>query len=248
MNVKTAYKYQLANHRKAIIEFYLIILSITLLFLLIWNGSGRTSINGIDGMSPIFLFVIGLWSFKEPFHMMIQNGISRKSMFIGKLLTMLSVGIGMALIDKGILLLGKLGSGISGDKLIFLSLYEQIYITHVEKITTFQMHVEGLVFNMLLYLSFIAMAYFITTLFHRLTNFSKIIISVGVPIGIFVVLPIVDTTIANSKLLPGISKIVDFALGTTNQNPYHAIITFISMCMVFSALSWLLLKRAEVKE
>ncbi|MPW26158.1 hypothetical protein GC105_10190 [Alkalibaculum sp. M08DMB] len=254
MNLKVAYKFQFAEHKKAIIQFYLIIVCI-FLALHIFVGISVTNdnnvpgqFNGFDSSSAIFLFVLGLCTFKESFHMMIQNGISRKTMFIGKVLTMISVGIVMALIDKAIVLLDKLASGVSSEMLILQSLFEQIYQTRVEYITTFQMHIESLIFNICLFMSFIAMGYFITILYYRLPKYGKIAISIGVPAGLFIILPVIDSIVTNGEIIHMIVNTLDFAFGFSNQTPSHAIITFFSMFIVFMGLSWLLIKRIEVKE
>lgn len=170
--------------------------------------------------------------------MSIQHGVSRKTMFVGRVLIMISIGFIMAIIDKLILLLVTLASSITNIKLTSSSFYDLNYISHVENITTFQMHVESLLFSICFYLGFMALIYFVTILFYRLPKYGKILVLVAV-LGSIFILGIFSSIISSA---------FDFALGTTNQNPYHAIITFFSMFTVFSALSWLLVKRAEVKE
>ena len=84
MRIKTAVRYQINDYIKPVLIYYFSIFCLTLLFgmiPLIFGGNGRFSLTGIEFITSIFMFVLGLYSFKEVFLMMLQNGISRKQCF-----------------------------------------------------------------------------------------------------------------------------------------------------------------------
>lgn len=90
MNMKAAYRYQVTDNIKAILTYYI---TLNVVYLLAISGvavvvsynngtpvSGQFS--GFEMSSIIFLFITGLCYFKDTFGMLLQNGISRKTLFI----------------------------------------------------------------------------------------------------------------------------------------------------------------------
>lgn len=93
MKIKQTYKYMMLDLKNTIINYYIAIVAIYLLTVLlevIFSGGGETSMN-IDGATVIFLFIVGLCSFKDNYLMLAQNGISRRTMFVCRMLTAASI-------------------------------------------------------------------------------------------------------------------------------------------------------------
>ena len=103
MDIKATTKYQINEYIKSIKIFYLVVILVIALFGVLINTSASSnfrSTGGIEGSAMIFLFILGLNSFKETFLMMLQNGTTRKSMFIGRLLTISVTSVFMAVVDR----------------------------------------------------------------------------------------------------------------------------------------------------
>lgn len=246
MNLKVSIKYQLNEYKKSIIIFYFIILCVlTFMFILANNISDSTiQFGGMEMSSIIFIFVIGLNSFKESFRMHIQNGVSRKTMVIGKMISALAVCIGMAFIDRIIALIGNWISS-SKERFIYKGILEQTY--NRSNIGSVQMQLDGLLFNICLYLAIFAIGYFVTIAYYRMNNALKLAVSVGVPVGLFVILPIVEMSITGGRISKALSSMFDFAFGFSKGNPYYAMVTGILMFAIFGGLSWLMVRKAVDK-
>lgn len=268
MNIKAAYRYQLDDHKKAIITYYIILLAIYILLIssisisvsgietITYTGSGSdqvsvpvdsTDYNMISGMelaTVIFLFIAGLDSFKEVFGMLLQNGISRKTLFASRCLTAVSIALIMSVIDKIILLILKSFSLIIDENLLVKSIYEQAYRNNIEGIGSFSFHMEGFIYNILLYLFVITLGYFIRLIYYRVSKPVRITISVTIPTVLFILLPIIDEYVTKGKIYKAFSDFIHFSFG----HPLNAALSFTIGAIIFSFLSWLLIKRVSMKE
>lgn len=248
-------KYQLHDSKKSLIAFYLtIFLTIFLLIILSYlpdsSGIGvRGSIRGIEVASAIFLFIVGLNSFKEVFRLFLQNGISRKSLFAGRLVTVSTVSLGMALIDN---MVSRIYHWIlpKNGTLEYTSLIEMTYGSRYQSDASgFIIFLEGVLLMFCLYNALSMMGYFITTLYYHLSKGAKIAVSIGVPVGLLTVVPLVDSLVFNNAISRALLKFIIFAFGYANgANPYYAMVTLLLTFAVFSGLSWLLVKKAVMKD
>lgn len=249
-NLKAAYQYQLADHKRPILIFYMILLAVLALMIVgavsVNASSSRTMIGGLDFATAIFVFVAGLCNFKEPFLMLLQNGVSRKSVFAARLLVSLTVAGILAVIDKFILLLGKAILHL-GDNAQFFSFFEQVYAGGLARNNAVLLHVKLLVLDFLMYLALLAAGYFITIVFYRLGKAGKVAVGAGVPVGLTIVLPIVDSMLFDSAISYAFGRFLDAAFGLTASNPYAAMVTFVLTFALFSCLAWLLMRRAVIK-
>ena len=92
--MKSAMIYQISEMKKPLLIYYAIIFFLLLASFLTTEvflhiSANGTTINGIEISSMIFIFVCGLNSFKEPFRMFLQNGLSRKTLFLSYLCSLL---------------------------------------------------------------------------------------------------------------------------------------------------------------
>lgn len=249
MNIKASYKYQLADHIKSIVIFYGVILAILLLTMVTITGTGESSdgsLGGMDISTAIFLFVAGLCAFKEPFLMLMQNGVSRKSIFLSRIYTSLTVSLFMALLDKVIYSIGKAIAALNSH-FRFSALYEMVYNKTAAHENTFLLQTNILILDFLTCVTFVSVGYLIAILFYRMNKAGKIAIGAGVPVGLFVVLPILDSALFNYSIVSTVTRFVDFAFGLSTANPYAAMITFAVSSALLWALTWLMLRKAVVK-
>ena len=139
MNIKISVKYQFQDITRALIIFCGILL-ILILTLFIPGLQGTT--NGLEISAFIFLFVIGLNTFKENFGMFLQNGVSRKTIFAGKLLSTCVVSAIMAVVLEVLSCVAKLGGGYRDIQLG--TLYEMLYTERMASISPVLVVVENL--------------------------------------------------------------------------------------------------------
>ncbi len=250
MKFKAAWKYQLSEMKRPVIIFYLIIYCIYIFMIVQWltmkGEYGKWSSSGMEAATLIFLFVIGLNSFKSTFHLFLANGVSRRTMFESYIAALLPLAAGMAVIDSlNGLLLSLLGN--------YNSMFENMYFFHYGDLIwpgrTASIFFDGLVWMFFFY-AFVAMAgFFITTLYYRMNKPVKLLVSIGVPVFIFMILPYVDTFIFRGEIFEAIGHIFAKAGGFLDGfNPYIAVLSCFISFAVFAGLSFLAMRKATVKQ
>lgn len=250
MNIIVAYRYQMKENYNGCCIYYGVILCILISFFIgmsIVNSTASAGeISGFDAASIIFLFVTGVCAFGETFRMFLQNGVSRKTLFKSRLLTMISLAAIFALIDTVILSVAK-GASTHFTNVSCLSLYDSIYRQRISEIGFLLTRIESIMFDFCLYCLALSMGYFIALLYYRMSKGLKIAVSVGVPVCCFMVLPILDSTLLNGKISYVLKKVIEVLVGTKTMNPYNALITCLILSVVLSGLAWRLIKKATIK-
>ncbi|MCL2507625.1 MAG: hypothetical protein FWF05_00470 [Oscillospiraceae bacterium] len=286
MKLKQSYLYQLREHQKPIIIFYIVVMIVLPLLLVTsvtsYDGvvpmiiaeevqgedgativyesreltpeeleewqSVQSQFSGMDAATVIFLFVCGLAVFREQFGMLSQNGVSRKTVFRGRIAAVLTIAFGMAVIDKINLIAFKWACSLIGEDVICTSLFEQLYNSETKVRGTLTTHVYSFIFCLVSYLAAAMFGYLISLTFYRLGKAGKISVAAGVPALLFIALPIVNFYVADGKITKWAERAFDYMFGFTQSLPFHAFVTLAAMFAVFSGLCWLLMRRAVVKD
>lgn len=240
--MKVSLKYQLYENRIAVSIFYFVILCLflTIYVSVLANPQSTGNFGGMEMSSAIFLFVVGLNSFKETFHMLLQNGVSRRTMFISRISSFAILCAGLTTIDYIFLRIGQIVSSSTNGRFNMQGIFKQIY--HGRNNI-----VEQLLYTLFMYSMFMAVGFFITIAYYRMSKAMKTFVSIAVPGTIFVILPIIDSSITDGRITRSILKTFDYALGITDRNPFHAIITFILVYIVCMVISWLMMRKAVTK-
>lgn len=250
MNLKSSYKYQLFDYKKGVMIFYIIILWVYIMMCVTMikasnvNGIEKGTFGGMDMATAIFLFICGLCSFKENFLMLSQNGVSRKTIFKGRVMVTITIAVAMALIDNVIYWIFRAISSTYTSNIECTSLFVQIYPERVHKVSSFLLHAENLLFDIVIYLGAFFIGYFITIMFYRLSKAGKAIAGAGVPVFFIVVLPIIDSTLTGGRICKLLQSLVILTMGTFGK----FIISFIVISAAFAALSWALMRKAPVRQ
>jgi hypothetical protein len=203
------------------------------------NVQIQGSIQGLELASAIFLFVLGLNSFTDVFKMFMQNGISRKTMFISQIASTLVISSVMALIDTVLSLISK-SISVVNDGIYSAGMLEMLYDIRIDSIGGF---IISFLLCYFMYISLTAVGYLITTLYYRMNKTQKIIVSIGVPALLFVILPVVDTLLFKGVLFTGVAKIS----GALLINPFMCMLSCFILFGIFMVLSWMLVRKAVVK-
>ncbi|WP_303871727.1 hypothetical protein [Acetobacterium wieringae] len=253
MKLHAIYKYQLADHRNAVLIFSAIMLAVMALVpmqisfssdILTTNQSGQ--IAGLDIAPAVFLFVCGLNAFKENFLFALQNGISRKSLFVNRLFVTVTLAVMMTLFSLLLLTLGKLiespASGIA-----YSSLLSMIYQS--TGAAPFSIPFEYLISFLFLTVLFIAaqaLGYLITVAFYRMDKKQKISYIVGFYIIVFVVLPLIDMFISG-QISTFLLKFLDMVMGISAHNPFIGVFSLLIFSIIATGLTWILIRKIGIK-
>lgn len=250
MNWNASFKYQAAEIKRPAAIFYFVVLCVTIfMFIIAFMNSdsiGAAQYQGYEISTAIFVFVLGLCSFKESFGMLLQNGISRKTMFLSKMLVFPVWCLLFAVIDRLFILLGSWLTSLN-EKIIYTGLQSQMYPQHVQEIGGFRQFAEGILFNFCMYMAFAAIGFFITILFYRMNKGGKIAVSIGIPALALFVLPVVDGYLFQGAVFRKLAQFLDFSLGLSAQNPFAAMMTGFLCFLIFGGLSYAAMRKAVVK-
>lgn len=256
MNIKAAYRYQIDDNKFSTIIYYLIIVCIYVFLYssmaITLNANDSTTItgqfSGIELATAIFAFVAGLNSFKEIFRMLMQNGISRKTLFISRCYTVITYAAIMAVSDKLLYIIFKGLSLTTDGSLEYLSLYELIYCSKPTQLNDLGFHIMSLLFQFTLYLAAMAVGYLIRLIEYRLNRLGRIALNVSVPVLLVLVLPIFDSSVTNGRIFTTLGNVFQFCYGFTTKNSLCGALTQALMFLAFSFFSWLLIRRAPIKD
>ncbi len=237
MKLKSALKYQLSELKKPVIIYYIVIAALIALFAVLAisfvnnvnvniDGSFNGTVEGYSAATVIFLFVCGLNSFKQQFHMFLVNGLSRKTLFVSTILAFLIASVAMSLINNLIGLACSLA---------------WIYIP-----STFSF--EGIVGPIFSFMAAAMAGVFITTAYYRMSKALKLIISIGVPVLLFIVFPIMDSILFSGAVSSWLWQVWEAATSLLGKdNPYSMVLFRTFEILVLSVFTWLLTRRATVK-
>lgn len=245
MRVKSVIKYQSHDYIKAARGYYLTFIGITVFFGLILRGRGTYTIGGYEFLTCIFLFVVGLSSFKEFFLMMLQNSISRKTMFISKLITILFMGLILAVSDRIIILIGKLLSNIS-ENIEILGFYDRVFKSRMSLLNPVVSNLEAIFITIFTYIAVTLVGYFVGINYYKMNKTLKLFVSIGVPATLFVLLPLFDSMFFGGNLSKFILKAIQFIFN--GKNPYNLLLVCVGVIAVCIVLCWLLIRRAVGKD
>lgn len=241
MKFKGALKYYINGLKYPLIIYYTAILSIIILIDLFLINLGANITGGFEMATVIFLFVCGLNSFKSAFRMFLANGVSRRTMFTGFIVTAAAAVLIMALIDS---IYGHVLTSFGWYKSLYFQLYGARYLGF--SALSVQVFAEGFLWRLTAYAASVTAGYLITLLYYRMNNAVKLTVSVGVPVIFGILLPYIDTSLLSGGISDFLKNAADF-LYTRGYNPYIEILFFMILIAVFGALSFTAIRRAVIK-
>ncbi|MDD2483911.1 MAG: hypothetical protein PHQ50_02605 [Eubacteriales bacterium] len=254
MILKTAVKYRLLDSAKSIGLFYIILLALTVFI----AGSAITfstdtssvviNVGGFEFATTIFVFVLAIASFRESFRMMLQNGLSRKSICLSLLISTGLISAVMSLLADFFNILGKLVSA-GQPNLVFGGVMEHLYSArYLGEGHAAQIFAESFLFFFCLFAAVMTGGYFVSILFYRLNKGGKIAVAVAVPSFFIFILPIFDAVVTNGEIFRFLARTFLRIYGLDTANPYMGMLTLLAQGAICAGLSWILARKAIVKD
>ncbi len=242
MRLKTASKYIFSELKNSVLSFYLIILILTIIFSIMISfttSKGDSSFNGIDMMSAVFLFVVGLNSFRRNYLFLISNGVPRRTQFKSFFLAAIPVTVGMAVVER-----------VLGAILIRITNYHTLYgMLYQDKTQSNGNIIISLLWSITLYTCAITLGYFITLAYYRMNKIQKICVSIGVPAFFFMILPYFAFKWSSIETINRVYGTIRTLFGVNGEyRPMNAVATFLVLTIALFALSYLLIRKAPIKD
>jgi hypothetical protein len=239
-------KYNIKSSLKSIMIFYLIFITvITCIVIINKTSGGGIGSSGIEFSSVIFLFVIGLNSFKENFYFSQANNISREDYFKSLAITILPIALGMSIID---LIINRVYNVFLASPTIYDMAYGSNSFSFMFEKWTQSNSIQTLfgtvMFLFSFYISAFSIGLLITMIYYKCNKTMKILVSLS-PLFFQAMLGIV---IYFSPEFEGKSEVfIENILGINTRNSYAAVITFMCLFVITMVFVYMLVRKAVVK-
>lgn len=232
---------------KATIIYYFIFVCVIIALIAI--SSGIITISGVEISTAIFLFVCGLNSFKSNFHFAKSNGISRKTFIKGLLISSVPIALVMSIIDiiinriNNIFIKNPTLYDISYGELVghIGSVYEDNWIQSNSLVTIF----NTILFQFSLCLLAYVIGIVINMIYYRANKYVKVLVS-AIPVALIILKG--NLSMRNPSLTLRINEFTDYIFGFNPSNVFACIKTFLVFTVVLSAIAFLLIRKATIKE
>ena len=249
MNLRPAYKYRFCDMVKGIGVFYaiMVVVMTSVMGMVSYTASNGSEVTGSFSAfvfaASITLFIIGITTIREDLRLMLQNGIGRRTVFVSELLVVLSVSLLLCVAGE---LLITIGQAVSANRsnVVITDIYQMLYTNGSNYHMSLTQHVESIALAFGIYMFANLAGMFISLLFYRLNKMWMLITAIGVPIFIFIGLPVILTQTRPGLLLESVfNMIVAFAL----KSPWALLICFLLTAVLIGIVNWLMMRRAPVK-
>lgn len=246
MKFALSWKYQLVDSWKAVVVYYIVIVVLYGIMLrsaiLHADMNATTSISGLEAATLIFLFIVGLNSFKDPFLFQIQNGTSRKTIWLGMGGLAVTLTVGMSLCDTLLYILMK---AVKPENLVIQSLSDQLFHLQSHQVTAPSIGAQML-FESSIALLAICVGFFICMLYYRMNTTGKTIVSVGAAGMVLMGFPLIERTITHGALTRSLVWVLEHTFGVTPELFRWSIWFIISGGLLYG-ICYLLIRRAIIK-
>ncbi len=233
--IAKVFRYMVHETTRPVIIFYIVMalvnaLGITMnLIMPDWNFE----FNGLRLSTTIFLFVMGLNSFKSSYLYLQANGVTRRQFYLSGLMAVTATAVALTVIDAAFY--GLLQLFTNPEQAVAFLLYPNTGYAGMTLWT--------LALNLLAAL----FGWFLTMLYYRIGKGLKIAISLT-PAVFIVGLPIVNNA-TGGKLMASLTNAFMAAMGLGSKpNLWLGMLTMLLAAAVCAALSFLLVRRAQIKE
>lgn len=257
-------KYNINSLKKSVFIYYSIFIAVCMFLITLSKIDGiDLEISGMDVPSAIFIFIAGLNIFKENFYFMKSNNVSRKSYFLGTVLSMPPIAVLMSVIDivtnrvynvfvkcptNYDMIFTDLSNNIDISK-IFTGLNNSFDITVVTSnwiqgndiVTLF----NTFSFQASLYLMLFTLGFVITMIYYKCNKIMKTVVSIS-SVMIFILFGVL---VSNFPYVAGkLREFLFYIFGIYPRNVYIAILTLIILSIALVVIAYSLIRKMTIKE
>jgi hypothetical protein len=249
MQAKKIAKYNISSMKKSMVIFYSIFISFCILLIILSKSSeGDVSSSGVEISSAIFIFIAGLNIFKENFYFAKSNNLSRKSYFLGTILSMLPVVGIMSIIDIVINRIYNLFINCPTNyDMIFTDLRFAGLSTNLSWVQSNNIKTlfNTFLFQASVYLMLFVLGFVINMIYYKCNKLMKTVVSIF-PVMLIILFNIIAFNFPN--VVQRVFKFLDYIFGINSMNPYAAITTFIILFIALAAIAYSLIRKMIIKE
>ncbi len=243
MKLNAAFRYQLFDHKTSVMVYYIVIIAMSLLAGISlsafagWRGvpNADSSVGSLSysGATAVFLFISGLCGFKENFLFALQSGVSRKTLFLSRLIAFGVLAVFMTVADY---------------VLSYVFALIVTWSTGLNLTTAAVLSAPGLFMALLYAFAMLALGYCITILFFRLNKTGKIIVGAGVPVFFIFILPMFDGFVLGGVIMRPLIRLIEQVMEHISSQTSEGFLIVVLATAAFAVLSWIMMRRAAIKK
>jgi hypothetical protein len=236
-------KYNIKSSLKSIIIYYAIFIGvITGLTILSKSSGGDVYTSGLELSSIIFLFVIGLNSFKENFYFAQANNISRADYLKAAAIGILPIGLAMSILD---VIINRVYNLFRTCPTMYDMAYNSSFnIETWIQSNSMQTLFRTVIFLFAFYIAVFAIGLLITMIYYNCNKIMKIVVSIS-PVAVMAILANIEVN--DPEFGQKISVFIDNIFGLSTKNSYMAVITFICLFLISMFFVYILVRKVVVK-
>ncbi len=233
----SATAYGCLTKARPLVIFYLVeygFFALIMAIVALCTGEVESNSSGAEMASAVFVSIMGALSFKEDFKAFLQNGFTRRFIFLSTFCSFLLASAAMALIDT---LLGNVLHHFIKHFTIFGMLYGygNLFLNWL--------------WLTLLYVVFCSIFYLAALVINKVGKTTSLLIGVGLA-GVILLVAALFRFVFSAELTGKIGKLVQAAFGFMNDktvNLAFPILTFLAVGAVFGLGCYALIRRTELK-
>lgn len=250
MNLKAIYKYQVRDFVYLWGIYFFVIVALQVFAVLMLRMSGEESTGTFSGHemgSIIAGFIAGCVCYKESFLMLVQNSISRKKMFIGRSLVIISNGVIFTAMNPLFMLSYKL-LFFGDNRVEYVDVLRGIFPKFYSGVGEFGGFMISSLFWIFVVIAATMLGYFMGAFYYKISKVLRLTISIGLPVFLFILWPFVDTMLWGGRATGKVLTLFNTIMGVNAQNPFIGVATGIIATVILGGLSYLLLLKAQIKK
>ncbi len=252
MKLKQTFKYNFFETLKPFLiacGFFTLLQIMPLIFMSWEEPNTVISSSGFDFAILICAMIMSISSVNEGVPMMLQNGISRRTLYVSKLgwTVVFSALFAVAFNVINFVVCGLFAIFGYGDSYIIESVFTELYCPGNPVLSVENFHIcLLLLFTSLLFM--VALGTFIGLISNRLGKFGKVALFAGIPCVTFIVLPILDTIFFNEQLMYRIAKFIADAFGILTGQFLNGVGCFAVLFVVFAVATYFVMRKMPLKK
>ena len=259
MQIFSTFRYHFGIYKKELqcyypviiaVEIFAILLSVPFIYIEKAGDGPALTTNGITAISCLAVTVTMISHFREGFAMCIQNGVSRRSQFLGHLPAAAAMCLCMAVLDEAVTLLLRLLGLLPFAHIESLSLLETTFAGDVAGLSPVVTALASVIFSFFLLLGFCGIGSFTGALFYRLNKLGKIILGVSLGAGFMIGLPLLSELFYAHPDWAISRVLLNFAVSLGRlvfSSPWNLSVTGLILFSILGVFVWLLMRRAPLK-
>jgi len=253
VKVKAAVRYQIKALRSDVLVICLLIAA-TYAAGTIWAvvspsslDEGVTTVGGTEAIAVIFVFIAGIASFRSNFLLLMQNGLGRRQIIKSQIAAAAGVSLILAVVTA---IFNEMGTWISShlNNFNFTNTTLEVYQESLGDSGLIIRFVFTLCLLFMMYLATYAFGYVLGVLGYRGGTPAIVGMSVGLPVILFILLPIWISFLSKGMQDKLLSFFLNTLLGAGMRQPWRGGLTFLAAALILGAFGAWLAGRAQVKE